>query len=228
MSLKINKIKGTIEVITGLHIGAGRDTIEIGGMDNPIIKEPGTGYPYIPGSSLKGKLRALLEWYDGKVLENKGNPCNCGSCDVCDIFGLSNKENKKLPTRIVVRDCFIDKSTIEKLEKGEIELFEEKYENSLNRITAEANPRPIERVAPGIRFDFEIRYKIFTGEDKTKSKKVLEKILISMALLEEDYLGGGGSRGSGCIRFNKLTLVDRFEDKEKEIQKEFIKLKSKL
>ena len=204
MALKINKIKGIIEVKTSLHIGAGRDTIEIGGMDTPVVKDPVNGYPYIPGSSLKGKMRALLEWYEGKVAKNQGEPCSCGECEICEIFGNSNRENKKSPTRIIVRDAFITDETIEKFKNGEIELFEEKYENAINRITAKATPRQIERVVPGVSFNFEIIYKIF--DENEDSEKILNKILLAMALLEEDYLGGGGSRGSGKIEFKNLTL----------------------
>ena len=224
MSLKIHKIKGKIKVKTGLHIGAGRDTIEIGGNDNPVIKDPITGDPYIPGSSLKGKLRALLEWFEGRVHENQGNPCNCGNCIVCDIFGTSNKEGRKNPTRIIVRDAFIDKDTLEKVKTEGLMLFEEKYENALNRITAEANPRPIERVIPGVCFDFEIAYKIFNENDK--EDEILNKILTSMALLEEDYLGGGGSRGNGKVEFIDLKLIKKSGDED--LMEKFKNIKSSL
>jgi len=50
-----------IEVVTGLHIGSGGDKAQIGGIDSPVIKDPISKEPYIPGSSLKGKLRCLLE-----------------------------------------------------------------------------------------------------------------------------------------------------------------------
>ena len=55
-------IEGDLELVTGLHIGAGNDEIRIGGIDNPVLKHPYSGQPYIPGSSLKGKVRSLLEW----------------------------------------------------------------------------------------------------------------------------------------------------------------------
>ena len=54
-------MRGRIKAVTGLHIGSQRDISEIGGIDNPVIKDPHTGLPYIPGSSLKGRLRALFE-----------------------------------------------------------------------------------------------------------------------------------------------------------------------
>ena len=62
MRLKeIKSIKGKIVLKTGLHIGAGSDEIHIGGIDTPVVKDPLKGWPYIPGSSLKGKIRTLLE-----------------------------------------------------------------------------------------------------------------------------------------------------------------------
>ena len=62
---KIVEITGTLELLTGLHVGAGKDEVKIGGVDSPVIKNPLTGEPYIPGSSLKGKMRMLLELATG-------------------------------------------------------------------------------------------------------------------------------------------------------------------
>lgn len=53
-------LEGKIVTKTGLMIGTGREAFEIGGVDNPVIKDP-NGKPYIPGSSIKGKMRALIE-----------------------------------------------------------------------------------------------------------------------------------------------------------------------
>ncbi len=62
------KITGGIEALTGLHIGGTADSIDKGGIDNPVIKNPVTNEPYIPGSSLRGRIRALLEKKTGAVL----------------------------------------------------------------------------------------------------------------------------------------------------------------
>ncbi|WP_297499767.1 type III-A CRISPR-associated RAMP protein Csm3, partial [Thermococcus sp.] len=62
-------IRGRIKALTGLHIGSQRDVSEIGGIDNPVIKDPHTGLPYIPGSSLKGKLRSLFEVFTNSKLD---------------------------------------------------------------------------------------------------------------------------------------------------------------
>ncbi|HOV38151.1 MAG TPA: type III-A CRISPR-associated RAMP protein Csm3 [Spirochaetales bacterium] len=214
--IKIKEIKGKIKIMTGLHIGTGSDKIEIGGMDNPIIKDPLTGAPYIPGSSLKGKMRSLMEWKLNKVLDYKGNPCKCGECEICTVFGTAAAEKKEEvrerafkrgPTRIIVRDACLTEEFQKKFRNGE-QLIEEKYENSLNRITAEANPRPIERVIPGVEFDFSLVYKVLNRDDEGMKDENLfnEIVLYALAALQEDYLGGGGSRGNGKIQF--VDLID--------------------
>lgn len=212
--LETKKITGKIIVKTGLHIGAGNEKVEIGGMDNPIIRNPLTQEPYIPGSSIKGKMRSLLEWKLGKILDSKGNPCSCGKsdCEICRVFGSANKsgkgdssENTKGPTRIIVRDAVLAKEWKEKFNQGK-PIVEEKSENSLNRITAVANPRPIERVVPGVEFDFEIAYRIIDTDDggDTDKKYFTSVVLEGLKLLQEDFLGGGGSRGNGQIEFKNL------------------------
>jgi len=211
---EIKKLQGKIRVESGLHIGAGSDKIEIGGMDNPIIKNPVTQEPYIPGSSLKGKMRSLMEWKLGKVLGSRGAPCGCGECEVCRVFGTSaaarrpeekDKAMKRGPTRIILRDARLSERDREKFGRGEI-LIEEKSENSLNRITAEANPRPLERVVPGTEFDFSLIYKILDmGDEGAEDEKNFSAVVLTaLALLEQDYLGGGGSRGNGRISFQEL------------------------
>jgi CRISPR-associated protein Csm3 len=213
--IKIKKLTGKIVVKTGLHIGAGNDTIEIGGMDNPIIRDPFTKLPYIPGSSIKGKMRSLLELFliSDKIVDNNGNPCNCGkpTCMICRVFGVAvNKEtpqeaSKRGPTRLIVRDAHLNERFKDKDLKV---IIEEKSENSLNRITAKANPRPIERVVPGVEFDFEIAYRVFDidGDNgKTDLEYFDSVVLTGLVLLQNDYLGGGGSRGNGRIEFKNLV-----------------------
>ena len=209
--IALKKITGKLVVVTGLHIGAGNEKVEIGGMDNPIIRNPLTGEPYIPGSSIKGKMRSLLEWKLGKVLESNGKPCSCGKadCPICRVFGSANTSSKgdktKGPTRIIVRDAVLSNEWREKYNEGK-PIVEEKSENSLNRITAEANPRPIERVVPDVEFDFEIAYRVIDTDDGGKmDKDCFNSVVIEgLRLLQNDYLGGGGTRGNGQIRFEKL------------------------
>ncbi|MBP5452388.1 MAG: type III-A CRISPR-associated RAMP protein Csm3 [Treponema sp.] len=215
--IALKKITGKVVVKTGLHIGAGNDKVEIGGMDNPIIRNPLTREPYIPGSSIKGKMRALLEWKLDRIDKGTrnprdlGKPCSCGKadCPICRVFGSANNsrnaDTSKGPTRIIVRDAILTNEWSEKFKRGEA-IVEEKSENSLNRITAEANPRPIERVVPGVEFDFEISYRIInTDDDGAKDEENFEKIVKEgLKLLQNDYLGGGGTRGNGQIEFVEL------------------------
>jgi CRISPR-associated protein Csm3 len=208
---KIRQVEGKIAIITGLHIGASNETIEIGGIDNPIIKDPlpGSNAPYIPGSSLKGKFRSLIEIKEGKYVKEgrgKGNPCDCGSpdCPVCPVFGVSaaSKHSEDLgPTRIVVRDAKLSEEWKKRFEDGDLPM-EIKYENAINRISGQANPRPLERVPAGVAFDFNISFKVFEGDPEDYFNTVLK----AMRMLEMDALGGSGSRGCGQIKFAEVSI----------------------
>lgn len=210
--LNIKTLKGKIVVKTGLHIGAGNDKVEIGGMDNPIIRNPLTREPYIPGSSIKGKMRSLMEWKLDKLKNTGGKVCNCGrpDCEICRVFGSANSKSDEAkdrgPTRLIVRDAVLTDEWKKKFAEGKA-IIEEKSENSLNRITAEANPRPIERVVPGVEFDFEISYRVIdTGDNGTTDEKYFNEVVLeSLKLLQNDYLGGGGTRGNGQIEFKDLV-----------------------
>lgn len=218
--IQYKTITGKIVVLTGLHIGAGSDRVEIGGMDNPIIRNPINREPYIPGSSLKGKMRSLMEWKLGKVGtqgNNKGKPCSCGlaDCPICRVFGSANNPKavedalKRGPTRLIVRDAHLSEAD-RALFLANKPIVEEKSENTINRITAEANPRPIERVVPGTAFDFEISYRVLdTGDGGEKDLQFFDQVVLTaLRLLRQDYLGGGGSRGNGHIDFEDLKDED--------------------
>jgi len=216
-------IKGKIKTLTGLHIGAARESAEIGGMDNPIIKDPITGLPYIPGSSLKGKMRSLLEKSLGKnfnrvmhrrevkihVCDDKNNAKNC---EVCRLFGSSGKENH--PARAYFRDAYLTKEWKEKMRSED--LIEVKYETAIDRITSAANPRPMERVPAGAKFDFSF---VFTMYDE-KDKYLLKYLFEAMMLLEDDYLGGSGTRGYGRICFKDLIVSEKTAKAYEEIKPE--------
>lgn len=214
---KIKKITGKIVVKTGLHIGGGDAAMEIGGMDNPIIRNPVNNEPYIPGSSLKGKMRSLLEWYLDK-LDAKGNihQCNTESealrCPICRVFGISASSRDPInlgPTRVIVGDSSLSQKSKLSVQNGE-QITEDKSENTINRITAVANPRPLERVVPGVEFDLDISFKILDmGDDgKTDEENYKKVLLLGLAIVQEDFLGGGGSRGSGRIEFKNLKDED--------------------
>lgn len=208
----MKKLTGKIVVKTGLHIGAGNDKVEIGGMDNPIIRNPLTNEPYIPGSSIKGKMRSLMEWKLDKLKTTGGKVCSCGKaeCEICRVFGSANTKSEESknrgPTRLIVRDAVLSEEWKKKFAEGK-SIIEEKSENSLNRITAEATPRPIERVVPRVEFDFEISYRIIdTGDGGSLDENYFNEVVLeSLKLLQNDYLGGGGSRGNGQIEFKELV-----------------------
>jgi len=228
--MKIIKLKGIIRVVTGLHIGGGDDTMRIGGIDNQVIKDINTNRPYIPGSSLKGKMRSLLEWDIGVVnlkrLEDEvGKPLNSkhiGEWDeekgefkkfydvafedkallnraktLLKLFG--DKEGKFQITRISIGDAFLTEEIKQKEQNNKIKLFEAKYENVIDRQTGTAqHPRQIERVPAGIEFEFEIRVKLLPNDNKDDFKEMIER---GLRLIEDDYLGGNGSRGYGRVKF---------------------------
>lgn len=204
---KVLQISGKIKAMSGLHIGAGEAELEIGGLDNPIIKHPYTKEPFIPGSSIKGKMRSLLELKFNRI-NSKGGPCNCGNpdCEVCPIFGVSGAEAEKRaelgPTRLLVRDSTLTEEWQNHFQRGDFSM-EVKYENSINRITGEANPRPLERVPAGVEFDFSMTLRVFKNDER---EKYLNTIKQGIALLQLDSLGGSGSRGCGQVEFKDLKF----------------------
>jgi CRISPR-associated protein Csm3 len=204
--IKHKIIKGTLTCETGLRIGGSKDDIEIGGMDNPIIRDPLTNLPYLPGSSIKGKTRSLLELKHGRVGRD-GEPCGCGACLVCRVFGPHKNVRHDLgPTRIIVRDARLTPESEAALRKMQDEkglLYAEvKTENIVNRLTGVAADRGLrtqERVPAGTVFDFEISVRIF---DDDNEQQILDFIREGLDLLQKDYLGGSGSRGYGKVRLD--------------------------
>ncbi len=212
---KYRKISAILELVSGLHIGGSKDTIEIGGNDQPIIRNPLTQEPYIPGSSLKGKMRTLLEWKlgyidpDGKPYSGKNNPDDKDN-PIIRIFGTTKNNIDFGPTRIIVNDANLTVNWKENIYKNGANITEDKYENSINRLKGTAdNPRPIERVVPGVQFDFSISYRDFELEEGYMTdEKHFDYVLLGLFLLEQDVLGGSGSRGCGRICFKDIKIDD--------------------
>ncbi len=197
-------IEGEIVLITGLHIGGSKETGEIGGLDNPVIKTV-EGIPYIPGSSLKGKIRCLLERSRDISSEKPGEPCGCGDCEICRLFGPHSTKNKTI-SRLIIRDSFLDEEDFQQkfgdvLEGG---YTEEKVENIIDRIKGTAkDPRTMERVPAGAKFKFSSTISIYENDN---IQELLGAFIKGMRMLEDDYLGGSGTRGYGEIRFKNLNF----------------------
>ncbi|QED48149.1 type III-A CRISPR-associated RAMP protein Csm3 [Cytobacillus dafuensis] len=216
--VKIIRKKGIIHCETGLRIGGSKDSIEIGGLDNPIIRHPITDLPYIPGSSFKGKLRSLLESVYGRKnafdeAPKKGEPCGCGKCYVCRVFGPHKNTKHELgPTRLIVRDARLTAESEAELKEAQLTkgiFFSEiKTENTINRDKGMAiNPRPYERVPEGTAFELEMMIKIY---DVDNESEILHFIKEGLELMEHDYLGSSGSRGYGKVRIETVEQQEVF------------------
>ncbi len=218
--LKVHRITATLTVVTGLRVGGSQETMEISGLDNPIVRNPANAEPYIPGSSIKGRMRSLAEWYFGELPRDGEVTKPREDARTARVFGLpaksvgqqaSDAEKKAYtrgPTRLVVRDAHLAQAWRDQFRAGR-PVTEVKSENSINRLTSMANPRPMERVLPGVQFEVEMLFRVFDVDgdggagDERDFKDVL---LVAMKLAEADALGGGSSRGNGKFRLDGLRL----------------------
>lgn len=197
------KINTTIELVTGLHIGGSSENVSIGGVDTPVIKiATKNDQPYIPGSSLKGKMRCLLE-------QIYNSPEVGGSDVVNSLFGYS--ENNQ-PSKIIVRDAMLRKESVEMLincDTLDMPYTENKFENVIHRVKGTAeHPRQIERVPAGVEFDVEFVINVWSDDKEADFMALLKK---GINLIENDYLGGNGSRGYGQVRFGELKITELSE-----------------
>ncbi|MEH1885063.1 type III-A CRISPR-associated RAMP protein Csm3 [Nostoc sp.] len=256
-----------LSVETGLHIGGGGENLDIGGLDKPVIRDPLTKYPYLPGSSIKGKLRSTLERLLNKPLNRKGGSDTrryesddlvngfteveegrfiayegASTCQISRLFGstggskfwmpieaareeglLENNSptqtiqgqncirinrGRNAPARLIIRDSHLLPDSAAKLKQVDTGLYmtEWKFENGIDRVTAAANPRQLERVPAGSKFQFEL---VYTVEDAEQAVEDLQNIAIALAILEDDALGGHGSRGYGKVRFQNFEFSYR-------------------
>lgn len=194
------KCTSTIELLTGLHIGGPKDSIKIGGIDNPVIRNPITQVPYIPGSSLKGRFRMALELKYGD--HNGGEPSedNNNESKVCLLFGNAKAKKTTSPTRFIFRDANLSKDSMEFMEG------EEKIEVKIDRIKGAASVggnRTQERIAAGAKFDFEVMIRVFEGDNEEEFKNKLKE---AAKIVESEFLGGSGSRGYGQIKFSEFKF----------------------
>ncbi|MBI1895014.1 MAG: type III-A CRISPR-associated RAMP protein Csm3 [Acidobacteria bacterium] len=226
-------LEGDLHCETGLHIGAGKGSLEIGGADNPVVKDA-YGRPYIPGSSLRGRLRSLLEQASGLAVPSelvyisrrKGQEVRIHQSDrpddeICLLFGRNPGRMERTsgealesalatPARLTVYDAplGLDSITPQMRENLDDELTEVKSENAVDRITSQANPRTLERVPAGARFRLRLVMDVLCEEDK----ELFARVVQGLRLLEDDTLGGGGSRGNGRVRTSGLRLAWRSRD----------------
>ncbi len=223
----IKEITGEIELKSGLHIGAGDMEMKIGGVDSTVIKHPHTLEPYIPSSSLKGKVRSLLEMRSGLMGLRKGEPLRASDLDICPdekskddcinilkLFGSSGADEDAIvkigPTRCSFSDAPLSSAWIAHAEENFFPLTEIKSENRINRIKGTAqDPRFIERVPSGAVFDFSITLKKLEDDEELE-----DYLLKGLKLLQMDSLGGSGSRGYGKIelRFDDEALQKKFDE----------------
>lgn len=209
-----------MELITGLRIGDSKESVEIGGVDAPVVRRKDNLQPYIPGSSIKGKMRCLLELAYGI---NADSECRNTGHIVQKLFGAA--ENKKenlpnIPSRLIIRDSYLTEEWAKKLKNSEftdMPYTEIKAENKINRLTGTADaPRFFERIPAGAKFKVEFVINIYEGDDKQQLTELLEN---GIKLLEMDYLGGSGSRGYGQVKFNSLKIsIQEIETKDNKLE----------
>ncbi|MDY0389766.1 MAG: type III-A CRISPR-associated RAMP protein Csm3 [Desulfobulbus oligotrophicus] len=232
-------IKGQIELLTGMHIGGSSLGLSIGGADKVVVRNPLTNLPYIPGSSLKGKMRSLLEKSHGLIVpkqnDNKewvGKLCENPDEDIVQLFGFAADVAKSratyAPTRLTVRDCIlVNIDELAESDHTDMYCTEVKTEVSIDRLTSAANPRNFERVPAGARFKLDLVLDIYNVDEDTddtdatngdpRARRFVKLLREGLQLIEDDSLGGQGSRGYGQVRFvidsvSKRTAEDYRND----------------
>lgn len=203
MAIKLHTIqefKGILKVVgSGLRIGGTKESAGIGETDNPIIRHPITLLPYVPGSSIKGKIRSLLESKYSPETQQSGLPCKCGKCKVCELFGCHDSKNIVSPSRLVFRDCPPTTETQEVWTNAGVD-SEVKTEVLIDRNKGlsygRIGPRKTERIPSGSSFEFKFSLRCF---DKDPLKEYYKFLAEGFELLEKHYLGGSGSRGYGQV-----------------------------
>lgn len=220
-------ITGKIKVLTGLHIGTSGDFSAIGAVDNIVIRDTVTNKPIIPGSSLKGKMRYLLsrtKYNDNSTLTmpNIKEECNKKYDEIKRLFGSSEKPITL--SRLQFCDMLLREKDYDRDVEFDLPYTEIKYENTIDSVTCVANPRQQERVPAGSEFDFRLIYNIENTENMEEEVKCdFKNILLMFELLEDDYLGGHGTRGYGRVKFEDLKLIEKVYIKENEDDIEYLK-----
>ncbi len=231
---KHEEIIGVVHCLSGVRVGGNSNVIEIGALDNPIIRNPITNLPYLPGSSIKGKMRSSLELSlrpgappaltlpaptmkpverDGRpVVPTQINPCSCGKCVICKLFGSGDPRRTFEPTRLIFRDCLLTDGSLKELEEaaGSSGVFfaEIKPGVRMNRATntvASGAFFNFERVPEGTEFKFELVLRVYGDLDQENARKDYRKVIaLGLRLLEKEGIGGKISAGYGKVEFRHL------------------------
>jgi CRISPR-associated protein Csm3 len=197
---KYVKLSATLELKSGLHIGSATAKDAPKGEPLPVMKSIVTNLPYIPGSSIKGKMRCLFEQVHEKC--PGGGPCTCGKCQICKLFGSGSVSNTYEPARLIFRDAVLDDNSKELLEK--LPSLENKPGVSIDRNTGKARGGalfPMERVPEGCGFNLEISCRVLSTDN---TDTIQQWLAVGLYMMEQDALGGGGSRGSGHIGYENI------------------------
>ena len=217
----------TIEAVTGLHIGGAAGALSIGNVDNPVIRNPLTRQPYVPGSSLRGKMRSQMEKQYARPQNTRvgqvwihvcADAAEYATCPVCKTFGIPGEKPFSETSRLVVRDASLTEASVAQLEAARTDLpfTEVKWEAAIDRVTSAATPRQQERVPAGAHFGGELIFSLYsfaTPESRLDNVRLFSNVLEGLALVEEDYLGGQGARGSGKVAFTGLKLRTRLSNR---------------
>ncbi len=210
-----------LEAKSGLHIGGSEEGISIGGVDKTVIRDKLTNQPYIPGSSLKGKIRSLTEKYQGAIQNQRIGQVSIHTCkrvedyqtcDVCQIYGAPGETGFSTPTRLIVRDTQMTADSVKEFRalRTDLPFTEVKTEVAIDRVTSAASPRQMERVPAGAVFGLaELVYSLYDGDtcDSNKDLQRFKTVVTGLQLLEDDYLGGLGSRGSGKVALQTIKVT---------------------
>jgi CRISPR-associated protein Csm3 len=216
-------LRGEVRAVTGLHVGGSAGALAIGNVDQPVVRNPLNNQPYLPGSSVRGKMRSLAEKFQGKAQNQRIGQnvfihvCQLTSdylnCDVCQVFGapatIRGQGDYGGPTRLLVRDVALSTESVEQLRNVQTDMpfTEVKWEAAIDRVTSAATPRQQERVPAGAVFaPLELVYSVYEPADWADR---FQLILQALQWVEDDYLGGQGSRGSGRVKFERLSLEIR-------------------
>ncbi|MCB9367142.1 MAG: type III-A CRISPR-associated RAMP protein Csm3 [Calditrichaeota bacterium] len=212
---KFETFQVTITTRSGLKIGGNKDTLGIGETDNPVVRDPLTNFPYIPGTSIKGKTRSLLEHKFRANEVKNGQPCKCNSCIVCKLYGCGDPTKATSPARLIFRDAMLSKDSRDNLERMLPGSYVEvKMETRIDRKTGTAADRSLrnhERVPAEVDFEFDLVLRVF-DEDKAEYKQFLEYLAEAFEMLEQDYLGGNGTRGYGKVEVIAADGEAHFHD----------------